>query len=150
MDNELIFLDDFLVYKKRADLNPVVSLELDDVAKLLILDDGPIALQVLTQRLADFLQVKVVVETLHGQHALAPISLLDAQMHLVPRPRSGCNVGLLERILLVEIHHPAHRHRRVLERGHLREIVFLPEPRKERPRTAVVAYDGMTLYFTVV
>merc|ERR1719198_2920794 len=59
----------------------LVALELEDLAHLLVLDDGAVAALGLLDGLEDLLEVELAVEALHGGDALAPVALLHANVH---------------------------------------------------------------------
>jgi len=76
-------LGDTLLSYEVLNLDPLVALELDDLASLLILDEGTIASEFLLERLEELLAVVLFGETLQGRQCLAAISLLDTDMDVI-------------------------------------------------------------------
>ena len=80
MDLDGLFLDGQLGGEELGDLEPLVALELDDLAHLGVLDDGAVAGKVLFERLEDALLVKLGRQALDGGQGLSSIALLDADV----------------------------------------------------------------------
>ena len=80
MQNELILGTNFLIHQKVSNVGALVSRELDDLAQLVVLDNGTVAAKVLLERLEDAFDVQIIGETLECRDTLSTISLLDSNM----------------------------------------------------------------------
>ena len=76
-----IFSADTLLCQESGRVVSLVSLKLDDLAELVVLNDGAVACELLLEGLDDFLEVDLGVNALHGGQALAAVSLLDADVN---------------------------------------------------------------------
>lgn len=94
-----------LVYQKLLDIFALVTLELDHLAHLGVVDDGAIASEFLLDDLEDFLLVKFFGKTLDRGQGLTSIALLNTYMDVILRLLgfSGVFVGLGEGIVGLEI-----------------------------------------------
>ena len=63
----------------------MVALELDDLSEVLVLDECPIARKLLPEELEELLWVKLVGHALDGGECLAPVALLDPDVHVFRR-----------------------------------------------------------------
>lgn len=61
----------------------MVPLELDDLAELVVLDEGAVAGEFLLEGLQDLLWVILVGDPLERGERLAPVALLDPDVHVV-------------------------------------------------------------------
>ena len=80
MDLDQFLLDDLLGRQEELCILPLVTLQLDHLAHLFILDHAPIAAKLLFQILEDLFAIKVLVEALYGGDTLAAVALLNADM----------------------------------------------------------------------
>jgi len=76
-------LGDTLFGQEVLNLNPLVTLELNDLASLLILDEGTVASEFLLESLEKLLGVVFLGETLQGGQCLAAVSLLNTDMDVL-------------------------------------------------------------------
>ena len=95
--DDLVALDDLHRHQKVPHVGTVVPLHLQHVAVHLVVHHGAVAVQLLLQVLRDLLQVEVVVEAGDGEDTLSSVTLLDADVHLVPGP-AGRRLLVLERV----------------------------------------------------
>jgi len=72
----------FLVYKKFFDNVSLVSLKLNHVASLFIVDNGTIASELLLDNLENLLEIELVRNSLNCRQGLTTISLLDTNMDI--------------------------------------------------------------------
>ena len=82
VDHDLVVETHLLVDEEVSDVGSLVSRELQDLAQLHVDVDAPVALEGLLQGLRDFLNIQILRQSLHRRDALAPISLLDANVNL--------------------------------------------------------------------
>ena len=83
MDLDEILVDDLFLEQELLDLVTVVSLELDNLAVLVVAHDGSIAVESLLevlQKLLDLDAIQVRVQTLDCGPRLATITLLNANV----------------------------------------------------------------------
>lgn len=75
----------------------LVTLQLDDLAKIRVFDDGAVTGKLLLDDLEDFLLVEATGQALDGRQGLAAVTLLDTNVDVVLGLLGslGANVGLL-------------------------------------------------------
>ena len=83
MNNYLIVSHNIHLNEKLSYSAAMVALELDDLAQLIMLLDGSIALEPLPQRLTYLLEIQIAVETSDGENTLASVALPHSQMNLI-------------------------------------------------------------------
>ena len=80
MDHNVLLPIDLLVHKEVTHVRSLISLELNDLAMLLILHDGAVARKALLPRLQNQLQVQIGSQSLDGCDTLSAVSLLNTNM----------------------------------------------------------------------
>jgi len=73
---------DLLVQQELADVRSLVARQLNDLAQLVVLDDGAVAAEVFLEGLEDALHVQVIRQTLHRRQTLAAVTLLHTHVDL--------------------------------------------------------------------
>jgi len=100
---ESMYLDsrffDAILDKKIGNFATLVSLELDDLTHLLVVNEGAIAGEFLLKSFEQFLRIVLFGQALQGGQGLSPIPLLDTNVDIV-RLRSNV-LAVSERISLV-------------------------------------------------
>lgn len=94
-----------LVDEKFLNVFALVTLELDHLAHLRVVDDGAIASEFLLDDLQDLLLIEFFWQSLDRGQSLTPITLLDAYMDVILRlfVLSGVFVGFGEGVVGLEI-----------------------------------------------
>jgi len=85
----------FLVYEEFLDNIALVSLKLDHVAGLLIIDDGAIASKLLLDDFENLLEIKLGWDSFDSRQRFTTISLLDTNMDVGLDGLLGCISSVL-------------------------------------------------------
>lgn len=83
MNLDMFFLDNFSLDKVLRDVLALITLELDYLPQLFVLDHIAVATKLLLETLEDLVQVQVLVTPLNRGQALLPIPLLDPDVDAV-------------------------------------------------------------------
>lgn len=67
----------------------LISLQLDNITRLLVLDYGTIASELLLDNLQDFLEIKLGGNTFNGGQGLAAVALLDTDVDIYGKRSVG-------------------------------------------------------------
>lgn len=89
---------DILFSEKGLNLFALVSLELDDLAKFLVIDDAAVATELLLEGLCELCEIELVIQTLDGGERLASVALLQTDVDDAFRYDSIIAVGIGERV----------------------------------------------------
>jgi len=73
----------FLILQEFVDILALITLKLNHVAHLAIVDDRSIAGELLLDDLEDLLRIELLRKTLNGGQGLATIALLDTDVNVV-------------------------------------------------------------------
>jgi len=76
-------LGDTLLREEVGYLETLITLQLNDFARLLIIDEGTVASKFLLECLEQFLRIVLLGQTLQGCQSLSTISLLNTNMDVV-------------------------------------------------------------------
>ena len=94
---DLALWNDVELREKSTDRLALISLELDDIAHL-VLDHGAVGVEHALHVLQNLFQIEIVRQALHGRHALSAVALLHANVY------SRLVLCLLREICLLEHH----------------------------------------------
>ena len=83
MNLDLVLPDKASLNEEVGDVLTLVALELDDLAKLLVLHHGSVAAELLLEVLEDLLVAELLLQPLHCGQTLLPIPLLNSNMHIL-------------------------------------------------------------------
>ena len=81
MNDNLVCAYYLLINQKVTYCRAVVSLQLDNITILLVLHHGTVATQILTKRLRDLLQVKIISQSLNGQYTFSAVTHLNTDVY---------------------------------------------------------------------
>lgn len=84
--------------EKGFHLFALVSLELDDLAKFLVVDDAAVATELFLEGLCELCEIELVIQTLDGGERLASVALLQTDVDDAFRYDSIIAVGVGERV----------------------------------------------------
>lgn len=96
MDLDLLLGGDSFLDEELLDLLPVIALQLDDGAPLLVLDSGSIAAPSLLECSLDLLGVKIIWEALDQSKAFSGVSLLESEVDKIM-------IGFLVGVILLDL-----------------------------------------------
>ncbi len=87
-----MYLDLLLLHKSSLDkkighILPLITLQLNNLAKLFVLNNIPVAAELLLEILEDLLVTELLFKPLDGSQALLSIPLLYTYVHILFRPR---------------------------------------------------------------
>lgn len=83
MDLDVLLWQLQLANQELRHFNSLITLQLDNLTQLLILDNVTVASKIFLQNLQDFLQVILNWQTLHSGQGLTTVTLLDTDMDVV-------------------------------------------------------------------
>lgn len=83
VDLDVLLGNQQLLDQELRHLHSLVSLQLDDLSHLVILDDVTVAGKILLQNLQNLLQVILSGHTLHSGQGLTSVTLLDTDVDVV-------------------------------------------------------------------
>lgn len=83
MNLNMILLHDTTINKEVRNVLALITLELNDLAKLFVVHNIPITTEVLFQTLEDLLVAQILSQTLNCRQAFLPIPLLDSNMNIL-------------------------------------------------------------------
>lgn len=83
MDLDVLLRQLQLASQKFRNLHSLISLQLDQLSKLLILDNVTVTSKILLQDLQDLLQVVLARNSLHRGKSLTTVTLLDTDVDVV-------------------------------------------------------------------
>ncbi len=92
MDFQASFVGESLLEQKLLDVLAPVSLKLDNLSGLFVIDDSSIATPALHKLSVYPLKVQLGVETLHCCHGLAAVALLNANVDVTTTESGVCRV----------------------------------------------------------
>merc|ERR1740139_2150298 len=90
---DLVLGADVVLGEEIHDSIALIALELQPLTHVFVLDDRAVAAVRLLDRLADLLQIELLVEALHRRDALAPVALLYADVDEVLLLAVGFGIG---------------------------------------------------------
>ena len=86
MNLDLVLPDKASLNEEVGDVLTLVALELDDLAKLLVLHHGSVAAELLLEVLEDLLVAELLLQPLHCCQTLLSIPLLNSYVHILLCP----------------------------------------------------------------
>lgn len=89
MDLDVLLGQLQLARQKLRNLHSLITLQLDNLTQLVVLDDIAITSKILLQNFQDLLQVILVGHTLNSGKGFTPVTLLDTDMDVVCWLRFG-------------------------------------------------------------
>lgn len=84
VDLDVVLVDLNGLDEEFLDLQTLITLKLQDTSHLLVIDKGSIAGKLLLEHLKNFLQVKLLGESLDGGQSLSTVTLLDTDVCKCP------------------------------------------------------------------
>ncbi|KAK8507334.1 hypothetical protein V6N12_072602 [Hibiscus sabdariffa] len=94
MNVDLIFLHYSSINKEVCNLLPLITLQLDEFAELLVLHNITVAAELLFETLEDLVGTKILFQTLNCCQAFLTVPLLDSDMNIIFCPSSPKFLGL--------------------------------------------------------
>ena len=96
MQDNAFAVADFLVHQKGLDVCSLVTRQLNDFPRVLVLLDGTVTRKVLFEGLANSLNVQIVGQTGDGCDTFSAVTLLDTNVDLFLGSSAGIVSGILE------------------------------------------------------
>jgi hypothetical protein len=91
MNLDSLFLDNLFIDKKLRNFLALVTLELNDIAELGILDNGAVAAKILLEHFENFVEIHLLGNATGSGEGLATVALLNANVNIIGRFRRGCS-----------------------------------------------------------
>lgn len=90
----------FLIHQKILHVRPLIARQLDNLANVFVLLDGPIATKVLLEGFADSFYVQVIGESRYRRDTLSSVTLLHSDVHFFFRVSAVLVTSVLEGVCM--------------------------------------------------